>query len=309
MKKLLTIFLASSAPVWAELKLEESAGSMKVLDDGKLLSEYRTDWKVPYVYPLTSPSGAIISRHWPTDPGIPEEDKDHPHHRSLWMGHGLVNGADFWSFKDEKNARIIHHGFSGKEAKDGVVSFTADLEWNAEGKKLLTEKRTFTFSEPDKETLVIGIRSELLAEEDVVFGDTKEGMIGFRMDRTLRLKGKQAKSHIVDSNGLTDNDTWGKRANWVAYTGPDEKGEPVVAAFLDHPASFRYPTYWHVRDYGLVAANPFGVHDFEGKKDQKDLGSHSLKKGGTLSFRYAIVIHHGDIKSAGLDKIWAAFSK
>ena len=34
-------------------------------------------------------------------------------------------------------------------------------------------------------------------------------------------------------------------------------------AILNHPASFRYPTYWHVRDYGLFAANPFGLHDFK----------------------------------------------
>jgi hypothetical protein len=99
MKKLLTIFLACSASAWADLKLEESAGSMKVLDGETLVTEYRTDWKVPYLYPLMSPSGAVISRHWPTDKSVPTEEQDHPHHRSIWMGHGLVTGADFWSFK------------------------------------------------------------------------------------------------------------------------------------------------------------------------------------------------------------------
>ena len=310
MKKLLTIFLACSASAWADLKLEESAGSMKVLDGEKLVTEYRTDWKVPYLYPLMSPSGAIVSRHWPTDKSVPEEEQDHPHHRSIWMGHGLVNGADFWSFKDTKDAKIIHKGFSDKwSTKDGSVGFSANLEWNAEGKKLITEKRTFTFLKIDDKTSEIGIASALTADEDIVFGDTKEGMIGFRMDRTLRLKGKEAKAHILNSEGLTDNDTWGKRAKWVAYTGPDEKGEPVVAAFLDHPTSFRYPTNWHVRDYGLVAANPFGLHDFEGKKDQPELGNHTLKKGETLNFKYAIVVHHGDIKSVDLNKIWETFSK
>src|SRR5687768_12727175 len=108
MKKLLTIFLAVSATAWADLKLEESAGSMKVLDGDKLITEYRSDWKVPYLYPLMSPSGANITRHWPTKEGVEGEETDHPHHRSVWMSHGLVNGADFWAFKDTKEAKIIH---------------------------------------------------------------------------------------------------------------------------------------------------------------------------------------------------------
>jgi hypothetical protein len=309
MKKLLPIFLACALPAWADLKLEESAGSMKVLDGDKLVTEYRTDWKVPYLYPLMSSSGANITRHWPTKPGVEGEEQDHPHHRSVWMGHGAVNGADFWAFKDTKDAKIIHHGFSAKSTtKDGAPTFTADLEWNAEGKKLLAEKRTYTFRQINAKTLEIDFNCELLATEDVVFGDTKEGMFAFRMDRTLRLKGKSAQSHIVNSEGIADQETWGKRANWIAYNGPDELGRPAVAALFDHPSNFRYPTYWHVRDYGLVAANPFGIHDFE-KKSDKTLGDHTLKKGEKLTFKYSIVIHEGDMKSADLNTLWKNFSK
>lgn len=309
MKKLLPIFLACTAPAWADLKLEESAGSMKVLDGDKLVTEYRTDWKVPYLYPLMSSSGANITRHWPTKDGVEGEQKDHPHHRSVWMGHGAVNGADFWAFKDTKDAKIIHHGFSSKGAKDGAVTFSADLEWNAEGKKLLAEKRTYTFRQVNDKTLEIDFICELVATEDVTFGDTKEGMFAFRMDRTLRLKGPSAKSHIANSEGIADDATWGKRADWIAYSGPDELGKPAVAALFDHPSNFRYPTYWHVRDYGLVAANPFGIHDFENKKEEKTLGDHVLKKGEKLTFKYSIVIHEGDMKSADLNTLWKNFSK
>lgn len=310
MKKLFAIFLACSAPAWADLKLEKSEGSMKVLDGEKLITEYRTDWKVPYLYPFLSPSGANLTRHWPTKPGVEGEATDHPHHRSVWMGHGSVNGADFWAMLGDKNPTIIHKGFEANTTTAADrVSFTADLQWQADSKNLIDEKRTYTVRKIDVTTSVLEVHSVLTADEDVTFGDTKEGMFAFRMDRTLRLKGKEAKSHIIDSNGLTDNATWGKRANWVAYYGPDETGEPVVAALFDHPKNFRYPTYWHVRDYGLVAANPFGVHDFEGKKDQPHLGDHSLKKGESMTFNYSIVVHHGDLKSANLDKLWESFSK
>ena len=309
MTKFLPLFLATLLPAMAGLTLEETATSMKILDDGKLITEYRTDWKVPYLYPLVSPSGAQITRHWPAEPAIGDEEKDHPHHRSVWMGHGLVNGADFWAFQDDKNAKIVHHGFEGKGAIEGSPTFTADLEWNAEGKKLLTEKRTHTFRKIGNKTLEIDFAFALTAEEDILFGDSKEGFFAFRLDRTLRLKGPSAKSHIVNSEGIADQETWGKRAKWVAYTGPDELGEPTVAALFDHPSNFRFPTYWHVRDYGLVSANPFGAHEFENKKDNKHLGDHPLKKDDMMTFKYSIVIHHGDIQSAELNKLWETFSK
>ena len=311
MKKLLTIFLGFTALVWADLKLETGEGSVKVLEDGKLLTEYRTDWKVPYLYPLTSSSGANITRHWPTKPGVEGEETDHPHHRSVWMGHGAVNGADFWAFKDTKNATIVHKGFDTASAVNSgdKVTFAANLEWQAEGKKLIDEKRTITISKPSKTTLELDFTCALVAAEDITFGDTKEGMFAFRMDRTLRLKGKQAKSHILNSDGVKDADTWGKRSNWIAYEGPDELGKNTVAALFDHPSNYKFPTYWHVRDYGLVSANPFGAHDFEGKKDQPTLGNKDLKKGEKLTFKYSIIVHEGDLASAKLDELWKNFSK
>ena len=38
---------------------------------------------------------------------------------------------------------------------------------------------------------------------------------------------------------------------------------------MDAPTHYRwafFPTYWHVRNYGLMTANPFGISHFVGKK-------------------------------------------
>jgi hypothetical protein len=60
-----------------------------------------------------------------------------------------------------------------------------------------------------------------------------------------------------------------------------------------------------VRAYGLFAANPFGVSTFTGDKSQKS--SVELEPGQKLRFRYRVIIHPGDAKSAGLAGLWDAY--
>ena len=80
-----------------------------------------------------------------------------------------------------------------------------------------------------------------------------------RLNEVMRLThGKAAGTgHIVQSTGVRDGATWGKRAEWCDYYGPVE-GQVVGIAIFDHPSNPAHPTWWHVRDYGLFAANPFG---------------------------------------------------
>jgi len=307
MKHLLLPLLLTSVTLAEEgftFKMTTEPAAIHVELDGKPYTDFLTDSTVPYMAPLRSASGAVLTRHWPMDNSFKEEERDHPHHRGFWMSHGEVNGHDFWAWKFGKKPKI-----ELKKSRTDKDSFTVDLAWTADGKTQLTEERTYSFKKIDDKTTQIGFVSKLTAADgDATFGDTKEGFFAIRVDRTLRLKGPQAKGHIADSEGRTDNDSWGKRSKWVAFTGPDEKNEPAVIAIFDHPSNLRFPTWWHARDYGLLAANPFGIHDFEGKKDKK-LGEHVLKKGESMTFRYGVVIHHGSLESAKLADRWTDFSK
>jgi hypothetical protein len=65
----------------------------------------------------------------------------------------------------------------------------------------------------------------------------------------------------------------------------------VGIAVLDHPSSFRHPTWWHVRNYGLMTANCFGLSHFTGGQDD---GTYVLPVGKTMQFRYRVYIHPGD---------------
>ncbi|MFM2199010.1 MAG: hypothetical protein RLZZ505_2442 [Verrucomicrobiota bacterium] len=299
-----TAFLTVSAH--AEFRFQEKDGTHSLYDGDKLISAFRTDYRVPYLYPLTSPSGANISRHWPMENDAPTEEKDHPHHRGLWLSHGDVNGYDFWAGMVGKKDAVIRTDKVETEKSETSVTLTASLTWLGDGKELLREKRYHTFSRPDPKTLVIDIHSSLTAVADkVTFGDTKEGTFAVRTDRTLRVVGKEAKATLTNSNGETNAAAWGRRAKWAAYSGPDELGKPAVVAIIDGAKSFRHPTHWHARDYGLLAANPFGIHDFE-KKQDKTLGNHVLNKDEVMFLIYQVVIHEGTLESAKLDGIQPA---
>jgi hypothetical protein len=73
----------------------------------------------------------------------------------------------------------------------------------------------------------------------------------------------------------------------------------VGVAIFDHPSNPRHPTWWHVRDYGLFAANPFGVHNFE--KKEKGVGDLIIKDGEALTWKYRFFFHRGDTQEAGVD--------
>ena len=75
-------------------------------------------------------------------------------------------------------------------------------------------------------------------------------------------------------------------------------GKTVGVAIFDHPKNPRHSTWWHARDYGLVAANPFGVSYFEGKK--RGTGDMLMKPGSKVTFRYRFVFHEGDAKTANI---------
>ena len=135
-------------------------------------------------------------------------------------------------------------------------------------------------------------------DRDIVLGDTKEGTMAIRVAATLRHQGERAAGSMRNSEGVEGVDVWGKRAAWVHYTGPVD-GKPVGIAIFDHPENFRHPTWWHARAYGLFAANPFGVHNFE--KAEKGTGDWTIAAGGELRLRYRLLFHDGEVSAERID--------
>jgi hypothetical protein len=258
----------------------------------------------PYFFPLIGPTGNPFTRAYPMK-DVPGEKHDHPHQKSLWFTHGNVNGIDFW-------AEAKGHG-SIRETSRSLVTATPALgqlkttdDWVApDGKVVCTDERTVRLYR----SIASGVRYldfDITIKADhgpVTFGDTKEGMFGVRVASSMDVDAKKG-GKITNSDGLNDAAAWGKPATWVDYTGPVE-GETVGIAILNHPSSFRHPTTWHVRTYGLFAANPFGWHDFGLKKP----GDHTIPAGESIHFGYRVILHKGDTASAALPAAYEAYAK
>ncbi|HUU18125.1 MAG TPA: DUF6807 family protein [Sedimentisphaerales bacterium] len=277
------------------VKITKQEKTLRVDINGKLFTEYCfKDVPRPYFYPVIGPTGVPIIRHWPMKEGK-DEAQDHVHHRSLWFTHGEINGHDFWG-EGEKSGKIVHDKFLKVTYGRDMGIIQANNKYVArEGHVICTDTRTHRFyNRPDGQIMDFEITIHA-SEGKVVMGDTKEGSMAIRLAPTMRLKGKVGKGHILNSEGQRDGETWGKRAAWCDYYGPVEN-EIVGVAIFDHHQNPKHPTWWHVRDYGLFAANPFGVHDFE--KKPEGTGDITIPAGENLTFKYRFYFHKGDTNQA-----------
>ena len=276
--------------------------------NGRLFTEYYyKNVPRPFCYPLIGPGELPMTRNWPMK-DAPEEEHDHPHHRSVWFTHGAVNGHDFWA-EAKDFGKVVHEAFdeikSGKDA--GVIK--SRNKWVAkDGSVVCTDERVLRiYNRPANERLFDMEITLHASNGQVTLGDTKEGSMAVRLAETMRLKGKVGKGHIVNSEGVRDGETWGKRAAWCDYYGP-VNDKVVGIAIFDHPQNPRHPTWWHVRDYGLFAANPFGQHDFE-KLPNKEAGNLVIPAGQSVTFRYRFYVHEGDEKQAKVAERYQQYAK
>lgn len=283
----------------AEVTIEKSEQGVVIKADGQPFAEYVVEsGGKPIVWPIIGPTGKPMTRAYPMRDDVASEKHDHPHHRSLWFTHGDVNGLSFWD-KDTTRHREFVKLESGRQ---GLVVTRND--WiDREGKTVLEDERRLTFG-ADASSRWIDFDITLTARGGpVTFGDTKEGSFGVRVPGTMKVDAKLG-GRIVDSKGRENQAAWGKQAEWVDYYGPVD-GETLGIAIMNHPTSFRFPTFWHVRTYGLFAANPFGIGDFTGSKDND--GSYKLDDGKSITFRYRVLFHKGDEKQGRVADNYAAY--
>jgi hypothetical protein len=292
------------------VSLKQSDAGLRIEIDGQLFSEYVTkNVPRPFFYPVIGGTGENLVRNYPMKPDVEGEAKDHPHHKGLWFTHGSVNGIDFWG-EVKDYGKQQHLGFGDIKTDGSKGSFTTESKWvGPDGKAVLTDSRAFTITAlPNGEKLLDYDITLKATEGEVVFGDTKEGSMAIRLTPPFSYKTEKDSGRAYNTQNDKDKKVWGKRAPWVCYYAPDSQGRIMGVTIFEHPKNFRAPTWWHARDYGLFAANPWGIHDFEGKKDEKSLGEQKLAKGESVRLRYRFYFANGKPKPEGLAEKFAAYS-
>ncbi|MBN1345670.1 MAG: PmoA family protein [Phycisphaerae bacterium] len=292
------------APV---VKIAKTDHKYDVTVAGKAFTTFRLDPEEirPYCYPLYGPKQVAMTRGFPMEE-IEGEQRDHHHHRSFYVAHGELQDKkyNFWHEpgkpgqpqKDQWDRQIVREVV---KAEGGPVLGTIDclIDWTGrDGKKVVEEHRRLTFYAVDAPVRIIDMTVTFNAKYGKVhFGDTKEGGIcSLRVAKEIRENGKCG-GLLTTSEGLkTMRQGWGKKAKWVDYSRT--KGQQYGVAVFDTPGNLRYPTRWHIRDYGLFTANPFGSKCFDKKNTEP--GDYNLEDGKQLVLKYRILLHEGDVDVA-----------
>jgi hypothetical protein len=309
-------FTLNAAAALPAAKVISGPDRIRVELGGQLFSEYIfTGAPRPYFYPVLAADGTRLNRDFPMKKDTAGEATDHPHHRSLWFTHGAVNDVDFWTEGPTKGT-IVSESVAAA-AVGPTATIKARNRWVApSGVVVCTDETTVHLSAvPAGRQIDYEVTLRAPADKPVVLGDTKEGSMAFRVAQWLTPPHTHAKKkvdgvgRIVNDAGVTDGAAWGKRSTWVSYSAP-KNGTTYGIAMFDHPKNPRHPTWWHVRDYGLFAANPFGQHDFEpAQKNNPKAGELIIPAGGSVTFRWRLLFHTGDEKSARLAEQFAAYAK
>lgn len=253
--------------------LRQDAPIVDVLIGNKHFASYNwtTDIPKPYFGPVTDDAGNTFTRPEINHP-------EHPHQRSVFIAVGDVNGVDCWNeYGNYGFVRNVDVSVSGGCAYKAI---TAKNKWiDKEEKPLLTETTTYKVYNQSEACRTLDIETTFTAEYgDVQFGATKEaGPLGIRLRDELRAD--IGKGQLSNSWGAVgEGEAWGKSAQWCDYSGfIDGIGDMGVTVF-DDERNERHPTAWHIRAYGLFAANNLFFK-----------GGFTIKAGESITYRYRIL--------------------
>jgi hypothetical protein len=262
-----------------EIKVGDAPLATYVFRDDKILR--------PYFAHLRAPNGIQVTRNHPPIEGTDASDHD-TMHPGLWLAFGDISGNDFWRNK----AKAEHVEFVAEPKATGPDGSFAVRNRYVRGNKTICEElcRVAVRSRDSGYWLVLD--SRFSGPEDFYFGDQEEMGLGLRVATPLAVKNGGA---LLNSEGRSgEKQIWGRQADWCDYGGTID-GRPVGVTLIPDPANFRR-AWFHARDYGFVAANPFGQQAFtKGDKSRVE-----VRKGDSLRLRFAVRVHAdpGDLTAA-----------
>ena len=272
---------AESLPV---VSFKQEPGKLLIIIDKKPFATYVYEDSVttrPYFENVMTPCGIQATRNHPLLPGDP---KDHSSwHPGIWMSFGDLNGIDYWRLK----GRVEHELFTSQpKGGPGKGTFAVrNYYMSKDGKdRLVAELVKYSIIANASGYLLVSNSTYSSDKADFSFGDQEEMGLGIRLNTKITVQ--YGDGHITNAEGQKDEDeTWGKASKWIDYSGVVED-KHVGMAILQDPSNFRLG-WFHSRNYGYVAANPFGREAMK----QGEKSKITVKKGDSLSLGFGVWVY------------------
>lgn len=240
--------------------------------------------KRPYVHPLRTPAGHVLSRDAP---------EDHPWHHGLWFTIKFVNEENFWEEYDAYG--VLRHDAEPEVTEvDGAVRIAGSLTWTRPDRETtaLTEQRTWTYRPLGEGAYALDFETTLTAPTDVTYDRTPFTTWGGYGGLAFRGAGDWHDTRLLLNDGKERERTLGERSAWCALDGlAGDDDQPVGIAFLDATESPRHPVPW----YASTKAATYGDEGWSNFVNAAFLWDEALTVPADepLSFAYRVIVHDG----------------
>lgn len=232
----------------------------------------------PHLFPVIGPSGRSVTRMG--HPGAP----DHDHHRSIWFAHQNVGGVNFWEDRGGEQ-QIRQEQWIHYQDGDDEAMAVFRLGWfDAHAVRLLQQDVMLALRPLPRGESWIEVQSQFSTTlESIELAKTNFGILAVRVSKDL--SALFGGGRLRNSDGLIGEPAiFGQPAEWMDYSGPNHPdGLWEGITYFDHPMNPHQPTHWHVRDDGWMTAS-FSM-----------MQSHTMRKAESLTLRYALHVHVGDV--------------
>ena len=276
--------LASAQAAKQEVTARLDKDQVTVHIDGKVFTGYKFagSQKYPYFWPVNGPvSGKSITT---------ETSQPYPHHHSLFFGCDRVNGGNYWQDVNERG-QIVSQGPKIVEASGERVVFIDKCSWRRpDAEPIISDTRRIVIAAPSKDVRLIDFEISLEPLVDIEILKTNHALFSARVVPELSVK---SGGTLINAEGKTsEKGTFGANSRWCDYSGTRE-GVAEGIAILQNPRNRWFPSKWFTRDYGFFSPTP--MYWLEGDRLE-------LPKGKTLTLRYRVVVHAGDVKKAQITR-------
>jgi hypothetical protein len=310
------LILVFTESIAQSVGLSQNANGIDFKFDGQVVLTYQTAMsKVPeginknyeksgFIHPITSPSGAVLSRIQP---------EDHYHHYGIWgpWSRATIQGreVDFWNLADGKGrvdfGEILSMKEAGGAAELNVRQNHLDLTATESERLAIKEDLRIKVKSADKGRYSVDYTTTIQTplEGGILLDDYRYGGgIGFRATEDWG----DANSTILTSAGHDRKTADGTNAKWIIVQGDTKTkiGKSGIL-FLSHNTNKVHPEPLRVWPPGQYNGKGNVFIEFCPIRHE----SWALAKNKNYTLKYRMIVYDGTLSAEEAEEYWKAFVK